>query len=190
MPVYIILAGLIIGWVRKGSLWSITSLRLRILWVLPVAYLLQHVSIDYLHGLAYEILIILSYVGMLIFGILNIRVPGIVWALGGTASNFLVMLANGLRMPAYMAIIKAQDPKLAALVEAGKVGKSTAMGNGTHLAFLGDIIHFRVWPQSMVSVGDVLFGIGLAILIQYGMTLARGGSAVDKRQRISSISPK
>ena len=187
---YIILAGLVIGWIRKGSLWTITNIRLRLLWVLPVAYLLQHFSIDYMHGVAYEASILLSYIGLVIFGILNMSVPGVLWALMGTVSNFLVMAANGLRMPAYMPYVRQMNPQFAVLVQAGKIGKSMAMGSTTHLNFLGDIIPFRVWPQEMVSVGDILFGIGLAILIQYGMTLRKGGMPDEKGQATSSLKPR
>ncbi len=181
MPIYIVLVGLVIGWIRKGSVWAITSLHLRLLWILPIAYLFQHFSIDYMHGMPYEISILLSYVGLMLFGVLNAKVPGVAWALAGTGSNFLVMVANRLRMPAYMPIIREENPNFAALVQAGKIGKSMAMGPQTHLNFLGDIIPFRIWPQSMVSVGDILFGIGLALFIQHGMTMVKGGASDEQR---------
>lgn len=188
--ILIIIAGLVVGWVRKGSVWSMTNLRMKHLWVLPVAYLLQHFSIDNMHGIAYQVSIIMSYLGLILFCLLNVRVSGLSWALAGTLANFLVMAANGLRMPAYLAVIRRVDPRLVPLLEAGKYGKSVAMGPNTHLNFLGDIFPFRLWPQSMISVGDILFGIGLIILIQYAMTATRGESLDDKQVDKRSVAPR
>jgi hypothetical protein len=172
--VLVLLAGLIVGWVKKGSIWNITNLRLKHLWLLPIAYILQHVSIAYLNGRPYELAIVASYVALLFFCARNLRVPGMLWAIGGTAANFLVMCANGLRMPAYIPAIKKLAPQLVPLLERGEYGKSIAMSSSTHLNFLGDIFSFEVPPPALISIGDILFAIGLVILIQHAMLCGRG----------------
>lgn len=173
----VIIAGLVVGWARKGSIWAITEIRLRWLWMLPVAYVLQHVSISYLTGTVYEWAIILSYAALMVFCAINIRIPGLSWALLGTSLNFVVMLANHLRMPAYLPVVRSMDPRLIGPLLQGHYGKSIAMTTSTHLNFLGDIFYFQVQPASLISVGDIIFGIGLVVLIQHAMLLKRGESA-------------
>ena len=43
------------------------------------------------------------------------------------------------------------------------------MGTTTNLNFLGDIFFLRVQPPTLVSIGDILFAIGVVILIQNAM---------------------
>jgi hypothetical protein len=173
--VFVILTGLAIGWLRKGSLWAVTNIRLKTIWLLPISYILQHVSIDYLTGMTFEVAIVFSYLLLLAFCLLNVRVPGIVWALGGTAANFLAMCSNGLRMPAYIPAVQHMAPTLIPRLMRGEYSKSIAMTANTHFNFLGDIFSFEIKPASLISIGDILFAIGLVILIQYAMRLGKGG---------------
>jgi hypothetical protein len=185
--VLVLLAGLLVGWFKKGSIWNITNIRLRLLWILPVAYLIQHVSITYLSGSMYELAIVASYLALLMFCLLNWKVPGLIWAAGGTLSNFLVMLVNGLRMPAYIPAVQQMDSKLVPLLEKGEFGKSIAMSSSTHLNFLGDIFYVHVQPPSLVSIGDILFAIGLIILIQHAMRSGRSEpSGVNRTESIET----
>ncbi|QSO48133.1 DUF5317 family protein [Alicyclobacillus mengziensis] len=167
--VMIILGGLVVGWLKRGNLWNIGNLKLNIWWILPVAYVLQHISVAYLSGRAYEIVIVASYILMLTFGALNFKYPGIIWSFVGTLSNFVALLFNGLRMPAYVPAVKLMAPEILPQLEAGTYGKSIAMSSTTHLNFLGDIFGFNVYPPSLLSIGDLLFAIGLVVLIQHAM---------------------
>jgi hypothetical protein len=171
--IFTILAGLVVGWFRKGSLWAITAVNLKWIWLLPVAYVLQHVSIRYLNGPSYELALVASYVALLVFCGFNYRIPGVLWAMAGTVANFLVMVCNGLRMPAYIPAVEKMAPQLVPLLMKGQYGKSVAMSTDTHLNFLGDIFYFQIPPQSLVSVGDILIAIGLIIFLQYAMRTER-----------------
>jgi len=155
--------------VKKGSVWALTSLKFKWLWILPVAYMLQVVSMNYLHGGIYRWMLVVSYLMLIAFCIRNLSVPGVWWTMTGAAANFLVMLVNGLRMPAYMPPIYSLSKKMADLLVSGHFGKSIAMNQTTHLNFLGDIFFLRIQPPTLVSVGDILFAIGLVILIQNAM---------------------
>lgn len=99
--------------------------------------------------------------------------------LGGTLANVVALAANGLRMPAYVPAVRMMAPKILGQLEAGTYGKSIAMTASTHLNFLGDIFAFNVYPQSLLSVGDILFSIGLVVLIQNAMRAGSKGRAVD-----------
>lgn len=164
-----IIAGVLIGWIRKGTLTHLASVRLRWIGLLPVAYVLQYISTYYLHGISYEILVVFSYLGLIVFCILNIRVTGMAWALAGICSNFVVLSANHLRMPAYMEVIRRVAPNMVPKVEAGEIGKSIAMGPSTHLNFLGDIFTIQLGVTSLVSIGDLLFSVGLFLFIVAAM---------------------
>jgi len=173
--ILIILAGLVVGWFKKGSLWNMANLRLRVLWMLPVPYVLQHMSIFYLTGRAYEVVLITSYVLLTLFCLFNLNVPGVVWAMAGTLANFVALAANGLRMPAYLPAVRAMAPQIIPALDAGTYGKSITMTAHTHLNFLGDIFGFNIWPPSLLSIGDILFSIGLIVLIQYAMRIQNEG---------------
>jgi hypothetical protein len=183
--VLVILTGLVVGWGRKGSLWSITQIRLKMIWLLPISYILQHFSIAYLNGAMYEVVIVFSYVSLLFFCAGNLKVPGLLWTFAGTAANFVVMSVNGLRMPAYKDAVEHMAPKLIPLLIKGDYSKSVLMSSNTHLNFLGDIFSFEIRPESLISIGDILFAIGLVILIQYAMRLERGGTLRGRQPEVA-----
>lgn len=170
----VIISGLIAGWARKGSIWAITGINMRYLWVLPFAYILQNISIYHMHGDSYKTCIIVSYVLLLSFCTINRKFPGVYWAILGTFLNFLELLFNGLRMPALVSAVKQIGPQVLPHLLSGTYGKSIAMTSHTHLPFLGDIFSFRVPPMSIISVGDILFSVGLIMIIQHAMLQERG----------------
>lgn len=169
LQIFAIATGLVVGWIRNGSLWSLTNAEFNWLLLLPPAYILQVASINYLHGDIYKWMLVISYLLLVAFCIRNLRVPGVWWTFAGTASNFLVMSTNGLRMPAYMPPVYSFSKHTALLLQNGQFGKSVAMGTSTSLNFLGDIFFLKVQPPTLVSLGDILFAIGIVILIQHAM---------------------
>jgi Family of unknown function (DUF5317) len=169
----VILTGIIVGWIKKGSIWSIVHIRLKAIWFLPIAYILQHVSIAYLNGTMYELIIVFSYISVILFCLMNLKVPGLLWTFVGTVANFAVMMANGLRMPAYVPAVMRLSPRTVQFLLKGDYGKSVAMSGHTQLNFLGDIFSFEIQPASLISVGDILFAIGLVIFIQHAMRVER-----------------
>ncbi|GGJ05198.1 hypothetical protein GCM10010885_12860 [Alicyclobacillus cellulosilyticus] len=165
--------GFILGWLKKGSFWNLTNLPLRGLLTLPVAFVLEYLSVHVFSGLMYEVSIVVSYILSLVFCALNFRLPGVVWAGLGTLSNFIAMAANGLRMPVYLPAVKQMGAGLVERLLHGDFNKSIAMSSHTRLNFLGDIFSIRVPPPSIISIGDILIMTGIIILVQYGMTMAR-----------------
>lgn len=177
--ILVIAAGLVVGFLKKGNVWNMANLRLKVLWMLPIPYVLQHISVFYLHGVLYEAVLVVSYILLIMFCVTNIRVPGVAWSLFGTLANFVALAANGLRMPAYVPAVRAMAPSILPSLEAGTYGKSIAMGPSTHLNFLADIFGVDLWPGSLLSIGDILFCIGLIVLIQYAMRLRNEERAVN-----------
>lgn len=76
----------------------------------------------------------------------------------GLSANAVAIGLNG-RMP--------YDPaaaRLAGLAEAGETPRNVPANGGTHLAWLGDIL--PVPPLgAVVSLGDILIGVGIAMLV-------------------------
>lgn len=169
-----VIIGFVVGWIKKGSLLQLSSLRTTAVWLLPIAYVSQALSIHLRNALIYEILISVSYLLLLSFCVINTSLPGVKWAGVGTFLNFLEMACNGLRMPAYVPAVRMVEPGALSLLKTGHAGKSVAMDPHTIMPFLGDIIPIRLPFPSVVSIGDCLFSIGLVLLIVNLMTSNSG----------------
>ena len=83
----------------------------------------------------------------------------------GTMFNMLVIVTNGGCMPVATSLLGGAADRLAQLA-AGKIYAYCLMDASTKLAFLGDVL--RVGPAGLpigfASAGDILLGIGAAIL--------------------------
>jgi uncharacterized protein DUF5317 len=85
------------------------------------------------------------------------RVRGI-WLISiGALLNLIVILANGGRMPVAPELARSMGGR-------ATVGQYTVMGSQTNLNFLGDWIRLGPSPEAY-SLGDVLIGVGLAIVV-------------------------
>jgi hypothetical protein len=166
--------GIVAGLLRRGNLANLSQLRLRAVWLILVALLIQlaifplgprgpivQVGVPYLHLLSYGLL--------LAFVVVNRRHPEILAMGVGLLLNLIVIAVNGGYMPASpTALRRAGLPDAAAALEAGLgQGNTVLMGEGTRLNLLGDFLYLPGWVPlaSAFSVGDVLLGAGLAVLL-------------------------
>jgi hypothetical protein len=168
-----LVAGCLIGFIKRGSIWNLSLLKLKWIWVVPIAYVIQYASIYFLQGPDYEVFILMSYLTLILFCFRNRLVPGVKITLIGIFLNLLVLAVNHLRMPAYLPAARILDPNSVEHLKEGLIGKSIAMTNDTHLNFLGDIFTIHIGRGSLVSIGDILIGIGIMVLIQYAMCIER-----------------
>lgn len=116
----------------------------------------------------------------------NRRLPGMPWIGLGTMANFAVIAANGWRMP-----VSAEG----LAVFGGGESAAFLAGHGdflhslqtedTRLAFLGDVLHLppSLHIRQLFSIGDVLIGIGIFLLIQTLMLAPGGGTGQSRRVR-------
>jgi hypothetical protein len=106
---------------------------------------------------------------LIYFLFINRKVFGIPLLLVGLLLNFLVIGANGGRMPASSkTLIAAGRPAVARLLETKTVaGNCVLMSSTTKLNFLGDIIVIRLGGAigSAYSVGDLVTLAGEALII-------------------------
>jgi len=162
-------AGILAGLAARGRLVALSDLRFRWGW-LAVAGLLVQVGLfteggNALAGGLAPALYVLSTLGVFVAVLRNVRVPGMAIVALGSLANLAAITANGGAMPA--------DP--AALALAGLDGPG-AHTNSVVLADpalqpLTDIFAIPAsWPLANVfSVGDVLIGVGIVIVIAAAM---------------------
>ncbi|MDD5453808.1 MAG: DUF5317 domain-containing protein [Candidatus Bipolaricaulis sp.] len=166
--------GIVAGLIRRGNLVNLGQLRLRAPWLILIALVIQvlifpvgsrgpliPVGTAYLH--------LVSYASLAAFIGLNRRYPEFLIMGVGLVLNLIVIAANGGYMPASaMALDRAGlSDVAAALREGGQSGNTILMGEGTRLNFLGDFLYLpaRVPLASAFSIGDVVLGLGLAVLL-------------------------
>lgn len=167
--VVVILVAVIVSLLRGGRLTNITDIRLRLWWLLPLAFAMQ-LSTNLLPDRSWSEsvgvgLVLLSY-GPLIGLVLANRDRKGMWLAGiGVLLNFTVILLNG-GMPVLMEAAEvasgfSPSPQLEASY------KHTVLDEGTRLPFLADVIPMRLIGRGTVlSLGDVFLAVGLARFLE------------------------
>jgi hypothetical protein len=104
----------------------------------------------------------------------NLRTPGMALVAIGAASNLAAIIANGGYMPASHSAA-AVGPDGVVVYSNTRVIVSPA------LEFLTDVIVLPAWLPftNIASIGDLLIGAGIAIVIAVSMRSARRPSAAD-----------
>jgi hypothetical protein len=173
-----ILIGLVVGLLCGGRLSHLARLRLRWLWLVPLSLVIQLLIFPLfseapLLPYATAPLHVLSYALAGLWLIVNLRVIPLVVIGIGALANFLVVAANGGRMPASIAALRAAGWSTTAdhLASQGRYGNVVLMGETTRLNWLGDYLYLPSWVpfSTAFSVGDVLVMVGLVWLIARGM---------------------
>lgn len=176
--IWAVILGLLIGFIRRGSLANLARLKLRGLWLILAALVIQllifpldprepiiKAGTPYLHLLSY--LCLLAFIG-LNWRYFEILIMGV-----GLALNFLVIAANGGYMPASAkALRQAGLEEVAATLEQGlHHGNTVLMGPETWLNPLGDLLYLpaSVPLANAFSVGDLLLALGLVLLLAIEM---------------------
>ena len=176
----IVLAG-IFGFLAKGSLKNLSHAPLRGVWFPVAGLILQEAALlaaarwSEAYGLWMWATTILSYSAILLFALVNRqRVLSSFFIAAGTVSNFLVIAANGFKMPVSPAILN-----LPSYIQSSSYGKEMpdyfiATG-GAKLLFLGDVIYLPIpYFEGFLSVGDILISVGAFALIVSLMTKQEG----------------
>lgn len=170
MFIEVLVISVIIGLLRGGRFSELGRLRIRYIYLIFLAYLIQ-VGIDFAAPRAvfwgYPYLHAGSYM-LLFFALIRNRfIPGFNFILGGTALNFAVIALNGGRMPVRADVIPV---KLASALAAGQSGTHGLMLDETRLKFLADIFHISLPYQSqLISIGDIVINAGVLVLVLTGM---------------------
>ena len=111
----------------------------------------------------------LSYSLLLAFGLVNVRMPGMLLVVAGLACNMIVIVANGgMPASAQTLIDSGQEDVLAFLRDQG-ADKHHLLTDDDQLTFLADVIAAPQPIGQAVSVGDILVYAGLTWLIVAAM---------------------
>lgn len=194
-----LMAAVMIGWLRGGSVARVAHLPLRWIVLLPVPFVIraallhpQAVGVEWLsrwttelQGVAYGLLVLLAVV--------NRHLPGSSFLIAGTLANAVVIMANGGRMPVseraiHVAAHAAEKVTALSVLRTENSLTHQLLGPETRFPWLADIIPLpRPFPfPSVASVGDFVLAFGLMWLV-----LAAMGSraSVESRSSAEQLEP-
>jgi hypothetical protein len=184
---FFIIAGVIVGLLTRGSLRRLADLPLHYLWLLALGVLLRFPMMwsdsfsQATVGWIGASLQIGGLVAILIFAVLNRHLRGIFLVSLGNLLTLTAMASNGGYMPGsnemYLGLLKfygltAQAEAMERAMASGDViYHGTSLTTQTRLWFLTDIIPVpRITATPfVVSIGDVLIGVGMFLVILLGM---------------------
>ena len=176
--VYLIIISIIIGLLRNGKLSSLSQISLKRIELIVLAFLIQgglvffgtrkvKIVLDYSsYALAF------SYVVLLIAVWYNEKLKGMKIIALGIAFNFMVIVANGGRMPILLgSLYKAGLNDIALILKEGSHVTHTLISEKTLFRFLADVIPLPspLPDPSVISFGDFLMFCGVFSLIQNAM---------------------
>jgi hypothetical protein len=172
-----ILAGLLAGWARGGSLDALGRVRVRAWWLVLAGLVLHRVlPLLWSGGRAAAGLWVADalalYGALVAFALWNRRLPGAWLLLGGSAANAVAMLWAGGRMPVWTAVLARVPAATADALRRGALPMHVAMAQPGGLGWLGDVFPTPPpLPGDVFSVGDV--GIALAAAVFLAGSMAR-----------------
>ncbi|KIL39928.1 membrane protein [Gordoniibacillus kamchatkensis] len=185
-----VIIGILVGLLRRGSLKGFLNVKLRYGWVFPILLAIQFLV--YIFETRYAWVAAISnftfmavYIVGFVFLWMNRKEKGFLVLMAGVFLNFLVMLINGGRMPVSLEAASTIGKDYAQALQEGTLyGKHMVLTAETKLAFLGDIIPLNkpYYKQQVISIGDVVCGIGIFLYIQNLMVLDR-----PKKQKLPII---
>lgn len=172
-PMFILYAipiGIVAGYLLGGRLDQLGEVRFRWGWLAIAGLLVQVVLFSgLLDGVVSAGIGAAIYVGstaaVLLAVVRNLRLPGLALVALGAAANLAAIVANGGVMPTTEAALAA-----AGLDPADGFSNSAVLADPA-LAPLTDIFALPPWVPfaNVFSAGDVLLGLGVAIVIAMGM---------------------
>ena len=177
--------GFVIGFAGRGSIKGLKDIQLRVVWVLFLSLIVGLLPLlsDSINAHRRPLQLV-AFAGVLVFLIVNIvtshgeiraalLVVGVGWAL-----NFTVIAANG-GMPLSRWAYQTSGQTGAITVGKGGFYRIVLGGRGTTLFRLGDVIPVKPY-HVVVSIGDILMILGIALVIGAAMRTVRRTATVEQ----------
>ncbi|TJY43575.1 hypothetical protein E5161_06795 [Cohnella pontilimi] len=192
-----IVIGLIIGLIRAGwrhGFAALSQIRIRGGWIFPALLLVQF-GVFYLTDKNEWIADYSGYMFLVVYAAglyvlwLNREEKGFWWIFAGVALNFIVMAANGGKMPVSLEAASVLDPVYGQMLRDGSVvSKHALLTDSTIVPFLGDIIPLTSpYPRSQViSIGDVIMNVGIFIYLNNIMIAHKHRSSIVESTDINT----
>lgn len=174
---FIVLA-LVVGLLLRGRLANLAEVEVRGLLLAVLAVVVQYGGqyvtnagwFDVRPYAPYIYLATLLFLFVVIW--LNRKNPAIVLMGAGILLNYLVIAANGGKMPVSAeGLVRAGMEEYIDVLQDGEILTHQLIGEGTRLAFLADIFALpKAYPFPRIfSIGDVVLGIGASWFLIGGM---------------------
>lgn len=167
MFVLAIIFGVIIGYILKGRLSNLENMELKGIYLIAFGFSIEFVIILLIRknivtaGISTLFLDVIMYLLILTFIFLNRKNRYIVIMGMGFMLNALAIFSNGGTMPVSTSALETIGFSTNVHTE----GLYTLINANTNLSFLGDIIPIDFIGRFVVSVGDIISGIGLVLFI-------------------------
>ncbi len=183
----VILLSVLAGYLVGGRLRGFERLRLKYWWLAPVGLGLQALPLpDARHGTDFLVrmgVLGASYVLLLLFAGVNIRITGMPLLLVGLTLNAAVVIANGGMPVSRHALEVSGQTEVLKLLTADEGAKHHLMTSADRLTPLADVIPIPPPIRQVASVGDVFVYAGLAWLIVAVMRRRTGEQAPPEEGR-------
>jgi hypothetical protein len=183
----VILLSVLVGYLVGGRLRRFERLHLRYWWLAPIGLGLQALPLpDARHGTDFLVRMVVlgaSYVLLLLFAGVNIRITGMPLLLVGLALNAVVVVANGGMPVSRHALEVSGQTEVLKLLTADGGAKHHLMTSEDRLTPLADVIPIPPPVGQVASVGDVFVYAGLAWLIVAVMRGRTGEQAPPEEGR-------
>ncbi len=184
-------AGLVAGIARGGKISNLAKTEWRWVWLVFVGLAIQvgtevySIFVDQKLGGDQRGILLLaaSYALLIAFLALNRENPGTPLMALGLLLNIVVIFANG-GMPVSLQAARAAGFDPSGYLRASI--KHKTMGPGTVLWFLGDIVPLPVL-RNIVSVGDVLLGLGVFVFVQRSVGYSPRRSLKRNKEREDTL---
>jgi Family of unknown function (DUF5317) len=167
--VSVLLLAVVIGYLAGGRLRGFERLHLRHWWLAPIGLALQAVPLpDAPHGTDFLVrmgVLGVSYLLLLIFAGMNLRVPGMPLLLVGLTLNAVVVITNGGMPASRQALELSGQAEALERINEHEGGKHHVMTSADRLTPLADIIPIPEPIGQVASIGDVFIYAGLVWLI-------------------------
>lgn len=174
----ILLLVILVALLKRGSFRRLTQTEIRLQYLIIVSFLIQIAAMSLYQrsewiNQTFAIWILLSYSLLSYCCWQNRKLPGFLIFGIGMVLNFLVITANGGRMPVSIDALQwAGLSSYIPLLQEG-ITKHQPMTSATYLSYLGDIIPLRppfVFSSMVVSIGDVAATWGISRFVYKRMT--------------------
>jgi Family of unknown function (DUF5317) len=162
-----------LGYLLGGRLHHLEAIRPRWWGLVLLGLAIQFVPLP--EGVAGTDLVIrnavlaLSYSLLIVFGLVNLRMPGMFLVIAGLACNMTVIVVNGGMPASAQALIDSGQEDVLAYLQDQGADKHHLLTDDDQLTFLADIIAVPEPIGQAVSVGDIILYAGLAWLIVAAM---------------------
>jgi hypothetical protein len=171
MFIHAIVLAVIIGYILKGRLGNLEQIRIRGINFIIVAFIMEYIIVLLIknsiikHSIYTYILDLIMYSLLFIFTYLN-KDNKLIFCMGiGFLLNAIPIFFNGGAMPVGVKAMTMTSSDINIKMK----GLYTFVDENTRFWYLGDVIPFRGFIKSMISIGDIIAAIGMMLIIIKGM---------------------